>query len=97
MSPTCVSARLWCWLTLCAHAYAQPSPSMSFLRLRAGTEADEISLPRQLLYRLCSLLSRTSYLTGKCLHNHGVVFPAGPLGGFAGVGSVTGNRYRLPA
>lgn len=57
MSPTCVSARLWCWLTLCAHAYAQPSPSMSFLRLRAGTEADEISLPRQLLYRLCSLLS----------------------------------------
>ena len=28
--------------------------------------------------------SRTSYLTGKCLHNHGNIFPVGPLGGFAG-------------
>lgn len=28
--------------------------------------------------------SRTSYLTGKCLHNSGAVYPTGPLGGFSG-------------
>jgi len=28
--------------------------------------------------------SRTSFLTGKCLHNSGSVYPTGPIGGFAG-------------
>ena len=29
--------------------------------------------------------SRTSFLTGKCLHNSGTVYPTGPIGGFSGV------------